>query len=372
MGSIHKTPYFFRSKPLFGLDIGKSSLKVVQLAQIEAKQPTKKVKDNTQNPYELKLIGYGTASFDPAAIVDGVIVQPEVIAKAAQELFKKQLIGDITTSQVALSIPSYRTFTRSIELPVLQPRERTEAVRLEAEQYIPMPLDEMYLDYTVITETTEAMTVLAVAVPRDIVDSYLQLTALMGLEAVLVESTMSAVGRMFSHDIQSDVTSVVIDFGTMSSDISIYDHGILTTGTVEGGGQVFTNAIEKKLAVSASEAAIIKTKYGLGLSKRQKEIQTALDPTLQRIVKEVKRLERYYNERYGADRPIQQVITLGGGGNMPGLSDYLTSELRLAARTCDLWNYVDLSGLQPPSTIDRSMYATAMGLALAPPTGVFK
>src|SRR6478736_3043303 len=159
MGSIHKTPNFFRSKPLFGLDIGKSSLKVAQLESIEQK---KQPADGKQPEHILKLTGYGTANFDPSAISDGVIMQPEVIAKAAKELFEKHLIGDVTTDRVALSIPSYRTFTRSIELPVLQARERAEAVRLEAEQYIPMPLEEMYLDYHVISETADATQVLVV------------------------------------------------------------------------------------------------------------------------------------------------------------------------------------------------------------------
>jgi len=371
MGSINKTPNFFRHKPLFGFDIGKSSLKVTQIALSEETKQSKK-SNKAKELKDLKLIGYGATSFDGTAIEDGVIVQPELIAKAAQDLFKNQLVGDITTDRVAMAIPSYRTFTRSIQLPVLPARERAEAVRLEIEQYIPLPIEEMYLDYTIVSESDGTTEVLAVAVPKTIVDSYLELAAIMGLEAVLIESTMSAVGRMFSHDQQSDVTSLIIDFGTVSSDISIYDGGILTTGTVEGGGQVFNNVIQKGLGVSASEAAIIKTKYGLSMSKRQKEIETALEPTLEKIVKEVKRLMRYHSEHYGNDRPIQQIITLGGGANMPGLSDYLTSELRLAARTCDPWRHIDLSGLQPPNLSDRSMYATAIGLSLAPPHGVFK
>ncbi len=358
MGSINKTPYFYRTKPLFGLDIGKGSLKVVQLDHDKAGNPS-------------KLIGYGSTSFDPAAIEDGVITQPELIAQASKELFEKHLIGDITTRRVAMTIPSYRTFTRSIQLPVLKPRELADAVRLEAEQYIPMPLEELYLDYTTIARKKDGLEVLAIAVPQTIVDSYLDLGSVMGLETVLIESTMSAAGRLFSHDKQSDVPSVIIDFGTLSSDISIYDRDIVTSGTVEGGGQSFTNTIEKKLKVSAAEASIIKTKYGLSKSKRQAEIQAALDPVLLKIVKEIKRLIRYHSERYGADRPIQQVITLGGGANMPGLSDYFTNSLRLAVRSCDPWQYIDHSDLQPPSATDRPMFATAIGLSQVASNKVF-
>ncbi|MDB5170291.1 MAG: Pilus assembly protein PilM [Candidatus Saccharibacteria bacterium] len=359
MGNIHTTPYFFRPKPLFGLDIGKGSLKAVQLS----------LDDSAVKP---TLVGYGTAGFDPAAIQDGVVVKPELIAEAAQTLFGKGLVGSITSRRAALTIPSYRTFARSIQLPALKPHELADAVRLEAEQYIPLSLDDLYLDYTVLSQSKTGTEILAVAVPRTIVDSYVDLGAIMGIEVVLIESTMNAIGRLFSRDHQSDVASVIIDFGSLSADISIYDRGVVTTGTVDSGGQLFNEAIEKGLKVSSAEANIIKTKYGLGRSRRQAEIQAALDPILQKITKEIKRLVRYHDEHYGSERPIQQVVMLGGGANVPGLSDYFTSNLRLAVRSLDPWQSIELNGLQPPGLHDRPMFAGVIGLGLAPPTGVFK
>lgn len=363
MGSINKTPNFFKAKPLFGLDIGNGSLKVMQIND--------DFHDHPKAGKPAKVIGYGTASFDKKAIDDGVVVDPEIIAKATHELFKSHLIGDITSHRVAITIPAYRTFTRSIQLPQLKPKELQEAVSLEAEQYIPLPLEDLYLDYQEIGRTKDQMEVLAVAVPKKIVDSYLELAKVLGLEAVLIETTMGASARLFGQDSQSDVPTVIIDFGSLSSDVSIYDKTILAVSTVPGGGQVFTNSIREKLQVTQEEAGLIKTKYGLGVSKRQKEIQEALEPTLQQITKEIRRMIRYYDERYGGERPIQQIVTLGGGANMPGLSEYLTNGLRLAVRPCDPWQYFDYKGLQPPSTADKSMYATAAGLSLVPPKGVF-
>src|SRR5689334_13457798 len=119
MGSIHKTSLFFQPKPLFGFDIGSGSLKVMQVAENSGQKP--------------RLIGYGTANFDKTAIQDGVVAQPEIIAKAAKDLFAKGLIGDITTRRVAIAIPAYRSFTRSIQLPPLKAAELTDAIRLEAE-----------------------------------------------------------------------------------------------------------------------------------------------------------------------------------------------------------------------------------------------
>ena len=357
-----KISNFFHDKPLFGLDIGHGSLKVMQLAQ----QSDKALKN--QHP---RIIGYGTASFDKAAQEDGVITQPETIAKAAFDLFKNHLIGDITTRRVAIAIPAYRTFTRSLQLPKLKAKELKEAVELEAEQYISLPLEELYLDYEVIRQTADSTELLVAAVPQTIVDSYLELAHVIGLEAVLIEPTLSSSGRLFTLDQQSDLPTFIIDFGSQSSDISIFDKHVLVTGTVQGGGANFTNSIKNKLGVTVAEAGLIKTRYGLGASKKQAEIKQALEPTLEQIIKEVHRMMRYYEERYGTSRPISQLITLGGGANMPGLSDYFTATMRMPVRHTDPWQYFNYKGLQPPSVADKPMYATVAGLCLANPKEVF-
>jgi type IV pilus assembly protein PilM len=356
----NKSTHFFKDKPLFGLDIGHGSLKVMQTER-HGKKP--------------RISGYGTAIFDAAAIKDGIIVDPKAIAKATLDLFEHNLIGDITTNRVAIAIPAYRTFTRLINLPLMSGKQLQEAVELEAEQYIPMPLEELYLDYNVASRSGSAedgkMDVFAVAVPRKTVDSQLQLMKLLGLETVGVETTIDAAGKLFLQDSQSDVPAVLIDFGSLSADITIFDKHMLVSGTVTGGGEVFTNRIRDKLGVTQAEAQIIKTKYGLGPSKKQKEIIAAMDPVLQQLAQEIRRMIRYYAERYGDDRKVTQVVTLGGGANMPGLSDYMTNALRLAVRACDPWQYCDHSGLQPPSKADKPMYATVMGLSLIPPQELF-
>ncbi|HWB39466.1 MAG TPA: type IV pilus assembly protein PilM [Candidatus Saccharimonadales bacterium] len=350
-----KNVYFFHDKPFFGLDIGNGSLKVMQVGE-----------KATNNEYgsSHKLVGYGATKFDPKAIDNGVVVAPEIIAKSMGELFKHGLIGDITTRRVAVTIPAYRTFTRNISLPRLGNEELDEAVRLEAEQYIPVPLEDLYIDYEIINQTEDTTELFAVAVPRDIVDSYLELSQIMGLEAVLVETTINASSRLFAQDSQSDIPTVIIDFGSLSADMSIFDKHVLVTGTVQGGGRSFTDSIQSKLGVSNEEAGLIKTRYGLGASKRQSEIMQALEPTLKQIIKEIHRMIRYYEERYGNEQTIKQVITLGGGANMPGLTDYLTSSLRLAVRRCEPWQYLDVGHLKPPEVADKPMFATVAGLSV--------
>lgn len=358
-----KISNFYHDKPLFGIDIGHGSLKVMQIVD-QPQAPNSKAMP--------RIIGYGSANFDKSAQKDGVIVQPEIIAKAAHRLFQHDLVGDITTRRVAVAIPAYRTFTRSVQLPKLQPSELAAAVQLEAEQYISAPLDELYLDYDIIRKTETSTEIFMVAVPRTIVDSYLDLAQLLGLETVLIEPTLSSSARLLSLDERNNLATFIIDFGSLSSDISILDTSTLVTGTVQGGGEDFTNSIKKSLNVTLDEANLIKTRYGLGVSKKQKDIVKALEPTLDQIIKEIRRTIRYYEERYGTERPISQIVTLGGGANMPGLSEYLIDKLRIPVRHGEPWHYFNLKGLHAPSDAEKPMYATVAGLSLASPGKVFK
>lgn len=367
VGSIQKLPYFFKPKPLFGLDIGNGSLKVMQTSP-----GPEKTSVGSSAKQLARLVGYGSCHFATDAIENGIVVKPEVIAEAAKKLFSEQLNGDITTRRVALTIPSYRTFTRSLVLPEnLSTKELNEAVNMEAEQYIPMPLDKLYLDYQPIRSVAEGMEFLAIAVPKDIVDSYIELAAIMGLEPIFLETTMSAAARLFARDYQSDVPTIIIDFGSLSSDISVIDVNMLTASTVQGGGDIFTKTIEESLSVSHEEAHVIKTRYGLGVSKRQQEVRSGLEPVFEQIIKEIRRLIRYYEERYGSENKITQLVTLGGGSNIPGLNEFLTDRLRLAVRPCDPWQYLQVNKLKLPTHADKQMYATAAGLSMVSPEEVF-
>ena len=359
---MNTTPNILTHKPIFGLDVGHGSLKVMQVDHVQAMDKGGNI------PH---IVGYGFTTFDAAALDNGVLVKPEIIAEALFNLFKDQLIGDINTRRVAMAIPTYRSFSRSMQLPKLSRKELTDAVRLEAEQYIPMPLDSLYLDYMMTRAGKDADDYLSIAVPKAIVDSYLMLARMVGLEVMLVETTMAAASRLFAHYKYSDVTSVIIDFGSLSADISVFNKNMLVTGTVQAGGLTFTNDIKAGLGVTQAEAGIIKTRYGLGVSKKQKEIEVALDPTLKQLTREIRRMIRYHEEHYSGEKPIEQIIMLGGGANMPGLSEYLTNALRLPVRVHDPWQYLDFAGLQAPNHADKLMYATVAGLSLVDPKEIF-
>lgn len=348
--------HFFQDKPLFGLDIGFSSCKVMQIEWISKK------------PH---IFGYGVGRFESANVKDGVIINPESLAQSIKNLFETRIVGDIATNRVAIGVPASRTFSRVIKLPKLSNQELDEAVRTEAEQYIPLPVESLYLDFEIINRTDKEIELFAVAVPKDIIDSYMLLTRLLGLEVVAMETTIASAARLFAKTNMNDIPTVLIDFGSISTDITIFDKTLIVTGTVSGGGDIFAEEIAKHLNVTKAEATVIKNKYGLDFSKKQDEILSALQSLLDQLLKEIRRMIRYYEERYGSAKKISQVVIMGGGANMPGLGNYLTNSLRLPVRMTDPWQHIDHSMLPTPNLVDRSMFVTVSGLALANPKEVF-
>lgn len=348
--------YFYKDKSLFGLDIGFKTIKVMQLGG----------SGNSQY-----VTGYGVVGFDELSVRNGVIVDFEKLASCIQNLFSGGLVGEITTRRAAFSVPASRTFARILTLPLLANKDISEAVRLEAEQYIPVSIDELYIDYSIIKKTKKDMEVLAVAVPKKIVDSYIQLAKILGLEAVVMEPTTSSTDRLFRKTEQHSVPTVLVDFGSVSADISLYDDGLAVTGTVPGGGDDLNRLIADKLNVTKEEAHNIKLKYGFGVSKKQKEIVEAATPQLQKTIHEIKRIIRYYEERSKGHGKIEQIVTFGGGANIPGLSEFLIDNLRLPVRACDPWNSITFKHIKPPSPVEQSMYITAASLSLIEPKEIF-
>jgi type IV pilus assembly protein PilM len=358
MTNKNKLPLLFEDKPLFGMDIGHGKIRVLQLQPMGGK-------------HSPRLIGYGETTFDPSAVKDGALETPEVIATAALDLFKHHLVGDITTRRVAMSVPIARAFTRSMDVPKLSAKDLVEAVHNEAAQYIPAPLDDLYFDYAYATKAGGQRTAYIVAMPKHIIDSYVVLSRMLGLEAVMLQTSSGAGAHLFGRDAQSDVPSLLIDFGSDSADITVYDGGPVVSGTVACGSDLFTEAIARELNITEKEAMLVKAKYGLGHSKKQAQIEKALDPTLTLLTKEIKRTVRYFEEHSHDKDKIAQVVIAGGGANMPGLAEWLTSDLRLAVRSFDPTPYIDFGHLQPFNLTERMSYVTAVGLAAINPAEAF-
>lgn len=349
---------FYRDKPLFGLDIGHASLKVMQINNSADRQPT--------------IAGYGISSFATDAIQNGEITKPHVIADAIHELFEKNLVGSISSRRVACSLPTSHTFSRLMKIPPMEHHDILEAIHLEAEQYIPIPLDSLYLDYEVTQQDTQGIELLLVAAPKKIVDSYLNVLQALALEPVAFEPSISAASRLLKIVNSTNTEpSILVDIGSVTTDITIFDKTLLVASTVNAGGETITDLISKHMHLTPAQAVEYKHQFGIAYSDKQQRIMDAVRPQLETLIHEIEKSIRYHSERAAkSGKKISQIITVGGGSELPGLKQYLSRELRLPTTSLDPWQKISFGDLPMPDESDRSMYITAAGEAMLDPIEV--
>jgi type IV pilus assembly protein PilM len=353
------TELFYRDKPLFGLDIGHSSIKVMQIESSGGKRPT--------------VVGYGMTKFPPQSIINGIVVNFEAIGKSMFDLFKNDLHGNIYTRRVACSLPTSHTYNRLMKLPVMPDHDIDEAIRLEAEQYIPMPIGSLYIDHEISKRDDTGIELLMVATPKNIVDSYIKLLESLDLEPVALEPSVNGASRLFSFtEAAHSEPSILIDFGSVATDVAVFDKTMIVNSTLAGGSEALTKAISEKLKVEPEKAYDMKSKYGIGVSNNQQQISEAIEPMLEALTKEVRRVMRYYNERVGqSKRSIAHIITSGGGATMPGINQYLTKQMGLPAQTLAPWDSFDFGHLKKPVEIEQAAFITVAGEAMLNPKEIF-
>ena len=351
------TQLFYKDKPIIGLDISQTGIKVMAI-----------------NPKKWLVTGYGSIDLDPAKVQASLDGDESYLADNIRSLLTEKLVGELPSDHVVIGVPTGRTFSRTFTVPAKSEGTLNDAVEIEVDQYIPIPMSSLYVDYEVIERTKETLTVVMSAVPRTLVDRCLESVTAAGLLPVMIEPGINAVARVLETTEEGHLPTLIIDIGPASTDIAVLDGGaIRVTGGIGIGGNTFTLDIAKRLGVALENAHQLKVLNGLNAGPRQAKITSALNPSLQRIVTEVRKVIRYYNERLsGNDHKLEQVLIVGGGSNVPGIGDYFTNELVMAARVASPWQQLNFGNLPQPNKQFRPRYITVAGLASIEPGKVLK
>lgn len=311
------------------------------------------------------MVGYGYTDLDPSAIKNGEIIKTDVIASALRPLVDNVVIGKLTTDRVIAPIPTAHVFLRLLELQGVASDDLTAAVQLEAQQYVPLPAEEIYIDHSVLGTAEGGKTrVMMVATPKKIVNSYMELFKKLRLEVSGFEPSLLSIMRSVNFSHPEKTAKVIVDLGSESSDLAIYDGSIRLTSTTSNGGNHITKVIMDTLKVEEREAQEIKFRFGISKSKWQEKLAPALSPILSSLANEVQKMLRYYHEQPDTDGGISEIMLVGGGANLPGLSDFLTHLTGINVVTCDPWDNIKVKPLQPPHRLETTLYATAVGAAL--------
>lgn len=351
------TKLFYKDKPLIGLDISQTGIKVMSV-----------------DPKKWLVQGYGSLDLDPAK-VQASLENPEdaYLAESITSLLKENIIGNLGSDHVIVGLPTGKTFSRTFTLPASEESHISNAVEVEVDQYIPIPLGSLYVDHQVIERTKDQLTVVMSAVPSNLVDSCIQAVRTAGLIPVIAEPSINAVARVLEATEEGHLSTLIVDIGPASTDIAVLDNGaIRVTGGIGIGGNTFTLDIAKKMNIALENAHQLKVLNGLSAGPRQAKITASLKPSLQRIVTEIQKVIRYYNERLNDNRNIEQVLIVGGGANVPGIGEFFTNELVMPARVASPWQKLDFGSLQQPNKQFRPRYITVAGLASVQNEDVWK
>lgn len=346
---------FHHDKPIIGLDVSQTGIKVMSI-----------------DASKWLVHGYGSMDLDPVKVQDSLDKSDDYLRQSLATLLNEKIVGTLGSNHVVLGVPTARTFSRTFTLPIKQESSLKDAVELEAEQYIPMPLSMLYVDYSIISRNKEELTVLMAAVPRTIVDRMIEITQSLNLEIVMIEPSINAVARVLKATEEGHLPTLIIDVGPATTDVAVLDGSIRVTGGLGIGGNTFTLDIAKKLNVALENAHQLKVLSGLSAGPRQAKITDALTPSLQRILTEVRKVMRYYDERFTNEQKLEQVLIVGAGSNVPGIGDFFTNELVMPVRVASPWQQLEFGSLAQPNKQFRPRYISVAGLASIPVEEIWK
>jgi type IV pilus assembly protein PilM len=356
---------FLSLKPkAFGLDISDLSLKFLMLRKERKK---------------FSVISFGESQIEPGIIEGGEVKDEEKLAKIVKEATKK-----VKTKYVVTCLPEEKAFLQVIKMPMMSEEDLKSAIVFEAENYIPLPVNEVYLDCEIVPPVynhLKHLDVLLAAVPKKTVDPYLRVLKKAGLKPIAFEIESLAIARALIKDQTTTYPVLIIDLGaTRSSFIIFAGKSVRFTTSIPVSGIHFTELIAKNLKISFEKAEKLKIIHGLkeGLKiklgekttfeKTKGKIFEALIPALVDLIQQIKKYIDYYQAHaYLSGLPpngkrIHKVILSGGGANLKGLKEFLELELKIPVEIGNPWiNIGEVKNFPKEKSLS---FTTAIGLAL--------
>lgn len=339
------------AQSFFGLDIGKTSIKIVQLSQ------EGKVK---------RLVTAGTIPSPLNGLSTGSDTDIGTYAQVIKKLVKDL---KITTNQVNLSLPESKIFTRVVEMPSISDDELASALKWEAEQYVPVPLEEVNMDWQVLeraqNSTPEAkMTVLLAAAPKVLLNKYIKLAEACDLMPKGIEPETIALTRSLVTGAQKTIPTIILDMGAEETNLVITSNGLLTlTRALPTGGNVITRAIATNFGLEFVQAEEYKKTYGLEKEHFDGKLAEVIKPLLNVLAGELQKAVAFYQTKKPND-PVKRLILSGSGAFLPGTVRYFTESLGLETQLADPWQDITKDSRLTEFNSSGPSYAISCGLAL--------
>ena len=316
------------------------------------------------------------------------------IGKLIKQVCKK---AKTTTTKVVTALPAFSVFSSILNLPSMPKKDLESAVKWEAKKVIPMPVDDMILDWKILEDTPHVTAdsrpeplkgndsngelkekgfskisqknkdrhtkILLTAAPKDLVKRYITIFKSAGLSLLSLDTESFALIRSL---VGSDKSSLmIVDIGSIVTNISIVTNSVpILNRSIDVGGLTITKAIANSLNVNLERAE--QFKYDIGMSPDrvgQGSVPKTIETTLTPIIDELRYSLNLYRNRGGQD--IEKIILTGGSSMLLNLPQYLSNLLSLRVFLGDPWARVIYpEELKPVLDEIGPRYSVAIGLAM--------
>jgi len=338
-----------------GIDIGTTNIKIVELS-------------GTLNSINLENYGiletYGYLERNNAVIQTNYF---KLVEETTADLLKKLLdVVKPKTKRAIFSLSTFSSFITSFNLPFVTDKDIIQAVPFEAKKYIPMPLDDLEINWMIVEKSKEGgkenSKIVLIATPKELIERYKRIAQLSGLEIVGWEiEGMSIVRALTQNDKDS---MIVIDIGTQITNLFVIENGFLINyENLNIGGAEITHIISQSLGVTQQRAEEFKKIKGFKVDPQEMGIVNILMPIVDNFGNEILRMMDIYHQKYNKD--IKKIILSGGTANMPGLDEYFSSFLNVPVEKSWPFKNIKFQQFLEPLLKDVSCYLTiAAGAAL--------
>ncbi len=348
---------FGRNRSLVGLDIGDSSVKVVELKEL-----------GKGRGYQLVRLGWEPLSSE--AIVDGAIMDSELVVETITRLFQRLRIK---SQEVATALSGHSVIVKRISLPVMSDAELAESIHWEAEQYIPFDIEDVNLDYEILEGSSLSgegnMDVLLAAAKKDKINDYVSVIEQAGLNAATVDIAAFAMQNAFeaNYDFEPEQVIALVDIGSAVASIAVLHGGSsVYWRDINIGGNQYTDAIQKELNLSADQSEQLKRGEEIdGIPyERVLPILSAVNDD---IGTEIQKTLDFFRQISATDKPLDRLYLTGGTAQVVHMKESLGERLNTQVELLNPFRKIPPGGRDSSPELVNEMLPTAsvaVGLAL--------
>ncbi|MGQ0540348.1 MAG: type IV pilus assembly protein PilM [Blastocatellia bacterium] len=345
---------FGKKKSVAGLDIGSSSVKMVEL-------------DGKAN--SLNLVSLGFENLPDDTIIDGQIMELNTVSNAIQSVCSS---NNVNANSVVTGVSGHSVIIKNIVLPPMSQEELEESIDWHAEEHIPYDLADVSLDYQITGTTSDSTHVLIAACKRERIDNIRQAIQLAGKEPAIIDVDTFALQNCYELNYQPDDSQVVtllnIGASTMNVNIVKGTRSLFTRDITVGGSQ-FTDVLQRSLGLSFQQAEAVKrgvTNAVEGIE--EKSIEPLMNNVTEIVAMEIQKTFDFYRATTEDNHTVvQKILISGGGSKLQGLAQDLSARLELPVEVLDPFRNIKVDSRRfDPAYLSEIMpeMAVAVGLAM--------